>query len=68
MIAEQGEEYSEKADTPSMTSYQKIMLRISLDLKQQGVGGYDSWGAFPEEWARINPKQTYNWGFTIIPQ
>lgn len=46
----------------------KDYVEISLDLKQQGVGGYDSWGAFPEEWARINPKQTYNWGFTIIPQ
>ncbi len=46
----------------------KDYVEISLDLKQQGVGGYDSWGSFPEEWARINPKQTYNWGFTIIPQ
>lgn len=42
-------------------------VEICLDLKQQGVGGYDSWGARPTEAATIYPNKNYRWGFTLIP-
>lgn len=46
----------------------KDYVEVSLDFMQQGVGGYDSWGARPEKWALIEPNRTYQWGFTIIPE
>ena len=46
----------------------KDFVEVSLDYRQQGVGGYDSWGAWIEDWARINPDKTYKWGFTLIPE
>ena len=42
-------------------------VEVCVDMLQQGVGGYDSWGSRPEPWATINPNQTYEWGFTISP-
>ena len=42
-------------------------VEVCIDMQQQGVGGYDSWGAWPEKWALINPNQSYSWGFTITP-
>lgn len=42
-------------------------VEICLDLKQQGLGGYDSWGARPIQEATIYSDQDYNWSFTLIP-
>ena len=42
-------------------------MEVCIDMKQQGVGGYDSWGAMPEPQHRIPADSTYNWGFVIIP-
>ena len=42
-------------------------VEVCIDMKQQGVGGYDSWGAMPEPQHRIPADSTYNWGFIIIP-
>lgn len=42
-------------------------VEVCIDMKQQGVGGYDSWGAMPEPQHRIPADSTYNWGFVIIP-
>lgn len=42
-------------------------VEISLDMKQQGVAGYDSWGARPIPEATIYSDNEYLWGFTLIP-
>lgn len=42
-------------------------VEICLDWKQQGVGGYDSWGARPIYDATIYSDSEYNWAFTLIP-
>lgn len=42
-------------------------VEICLDLKQQGVGGYNSWGARPIEEATIYSNNQYDWSFTLIP-
>lgn len=42
-------------------------VEICVDMKQQGVGGYDSWGARPIPEATIYADETYEWAFSIIP-
>lgn len=42
-------------------------VEICLDWKQQGVAGYDSWGARPIADATIYSDNEYNWAFTLIP-
>jgi beta-galactosidase len=39
---------------------------LNLDLKQQGVGGDDSWGAWPHDEFLI-PCQEYNYSFRLRP-
>jgi len=39
---------------------------LNLDLKQQGVGGDTSWGAWPHPQFLI-PAQPYRYGFTLVP-
>jgi beta-galactosidase len=39
---------------------------LNLDLKQQGVGGDDSWGAWPHE-AFLIPCQDYSYAFRLCP-
>ena len=41
-------------------------ITLNLDLKQQGVGGDDSWGAWPHEEFLI-PCQEYSYGFRLRP-
>lgn len=43
-------------------------VEVCIDLKQQGVGGYDSWGARPEPYSTIPANREYRWGFTLIPE
>ena len=40
---------------------------VCVDMKQQGVGGYDSWGARPEPFHQIPANRDYHWGFTLVP-
>ena len=41
-------------------------LYVTIDLKQMGVGGDDSWGARPHPQYLIKP-QSYSWSFTLKP-
>ncbi len=43
-------------------------VEVCIDLQQQGVGGYDSWGARPDPQYTLPANKDYNFGFTIIPQ
>ena len=42
-------------------------VEVCLDMKQMGVGGYDSWGAQPDPQYLIPANKEYKWGFTIVP-
>jgi beta-galactosidase len=42
-------------------------VEVCLDMKQQGVGGYDSWGARTQKGFTLPANNDYEWGFTIIP-
>ncbi|HZJ79375.1 MAG TPA: beta-galactosidase small subunit, partial [Dysgonamonadaceae bacterium] len=42
-------------------------VEVSLDLKQQGVAGYDSWGDRPLPKYTLPANRDYSWGFTLVP-
>ena len=42
-------------------------VEVCIDMKQQGVAGYNSWGARPLPEYSIPANQDYKWGFTLIP-
>ena len=42
-------------------------VEVCLDMKQQGVAGYDSWGAKVQPGYNIPADRQYTWGFTLIP-
>lgn len=42
-------------------------VEVCIDMKQQGVAGYNSWGARPEAGYNIPANQDYKWGFTLVP-
>lgn len=42
-------------------------VEVCIDMKQMGVGGYDSWGAIPDSQYLIPANQEYRWGVTIVP-
>lgn len=42
-------------------------VEVCVDYKQQGLAGYDSWGARPEPEYTLPANREYNWGFTLIP-
>ncbi|MDR1343762.1 MAG: DUF4981 domain-containing protein [Tannerellaceae bacterium] len=42
-------------------------VEVCIDLKQQGVAGYNSWGARPEQGYDIPSGEEYNGSFTLIP-
>lgn len=42
-------------------------VEVCVDMRQTGVGGYDSWGARPVEEATIFADRQYEWGFTLVP-
>ena len=45
----------------------RYFVEVCVDMKQSGVGGYDSWGSRPEPKYRISPNKEYSWGFTLKP-
>lgn len=40
-------------------------VEVCIDMKQMGVGGYDSWGAIPDPQYLIPANQECKWGFTM---
>ena len=42
-------------------------VEVCVDMRQQGVAGYNSWGARPEPEYSIPANQNYKWGFTLVP-
>lgn len=42
-------------------------VEVCVDYKQQGVAGYNSWGARPEPAYSLPANKEYTWGFTLIP-
>lgn len=42
-------------------------VEVCVDLKQQGVAGYDSWGDRPLPEYSLPANRDYRWGFTLIP-
>lgn len=42
-------------------------VEVCVDLKQQGLAGYDSWGDRPHPKHTLPANREYNWGFTLIP-
>ena len=43
-------------------------VEVCIDMKQEGVAGYNSWGARPEPGYNIPANREYRWGFTLIPE
>ena len=41
-------------------------VEVCIDMKQQGVAGYNSWGDRPLPEHTIPANQEYNWGFTLF--
>ena len=60
-----------KNKKPRQTHINDIIPRdyveVCLDMKQMGLGGYDSWGARPDKQYLIPASQEYKWGFTMVP-
>lgn len=42
-------------------------VEVCIDYRQMGVGGYDSWGAWPDRQHLIPTTRSYQWGFTVVP-
>lgn len=43
-------------------------VEVCVDMRQQGLAGYNSWGARPEPLYTIPADRSYKWGFTLIPR
>ena len=43
-------------------------VEVCIDMKQEGVAGYNSWGARPEPGYNLPANREYRWGFTLIPE
>ena len=58
-------------DKPRQTHINDITPRnfveVCVDLKQQGLAGYDSWYSRPEPEFTLPADREYKWGFTLIP-
>ena len=42
-------------------------VEVCIDMRQQGVAGYNSWGARATPEHKIPANQDYKWGFTLVP-
>lgn len=42
-------------------------VEVCIDLKQQGVAGYNSWGARPLPEYSLPANRDYHWGFALVP-
>ncbi len=46
---------------------QRDFVRLNLDYGQRGLGGVNSWEAYPVEKYLLKPDKTYEWSYTLIP-
>ena len=69
-IANRSEE-SAKNNLRRMTHINDItpqdFVEVCVDMKQQGLAGYDSWGNRPLPEHTMPANNVYKWGFTLIP-
>lgn len=69
-IANRSEEQA-KNRLPRQTHINDVTPRdfveVCIDMKQQGVAGYNSWGARPLPEYSIPANRDYQWGFTLVP-
>lgn len=42
-------------------------VELCIDMRQQGVAGYNSWGDRPGKEHTLPANKNYEWGFTLIP-
>ena len=42
-------------------------VEVCIDMKQQGLAGYDSWGDRPLPEHTLPANRDYKWGFTLVP-
>ena len=42
-------------------------VEVCVDMRQQGVAGYNSWGARPLPEYSLPANRDYKWGFTLVP-
>ncbi|NLX80542.1 MAG: beta-galactosidase, partial [Proteiniphilum sp.] len=42
-------------------------IEVCVDMLQQGVAGYNSWGARPLTEYTLPANKNYKWGFTLVP-
>ncbi|MEL7599965.1 MAG: glycoside hydrolase family 2 TIM barrel-domain containing protein [Proteiniphilum sp.] len=60
-----------KNNRPRQTHINDITPRnfveVCIDMKQQGVAGYNSWGARPLPEYSLPANRDYRWGFTFVP-
>ena len=42
-------------------------VEVCVDMRQQGVAGYDSWGDRPEPQYQLPADRDYTWNFTLVP-
>lgn len=47
--------------------FPKEYVEVCLDMQQQGLGGYDSWGAPIDSEFTIPANKEYRWKFTMVP-
>lgn len=70
MVANKDLEWA-KNNRPKQTHISDIeprdFVEVCVDMKQQGVAGYNSWGAKAIPMATIYADEEYNWNFTLVP-
>lgn len=42
-------------------------VEVCIDMKQQGIAGYNSWGDRPLPQHTLPANRNYEWGFTLVP-
>lgn len=64
-------EIKAKNNRPRQTHINDITPRnfveVCIDMKQQGVAGYNSWGARPLPEYSLPANRDYHWGFILVP-
>lgn len=63
----QGAKNSKTKQTHINDVIPRDFIELCIDLKQQGVAGYDSWGARPIPEATIYSDKEYAYSFTLVP-
>lgn len=56
-----------RKQTHAYDLFPRDYVEVCLDMRQTGVGGYNSWGARPEPQHTVYADQEYEWEFTLVP-